>query len=403
MEWATAFHANVVFVWFPDFGSRAWLQVASQVAPMKVLSARLVRALAVGAAGRPQAQLRMREALPLSNPLRLFRPQLQSRRLYASQTDAESEVPKDQTGKDGKDDASASTEGQADEGAPKKAQETEEAAETAAEEAPEKLLQKELADIQELVKQNKHELLLSLADFENNKKRFLKEREDRRRSSMSNFATKMIQVYGKLNDFAVEKHNSGTAQALHEGVALTRDLYKASLDKFGVRPIQVEIGEPFVAARHEKTDTIQSTQLPTNSVAAIVRQGWILDPDTPKPIVLQKAAAFLLYRCVEVVKCMSHQMDPRFLHPECPGPSWCLHICVTQGGKSRTGQTVAEDLEDVRGPELRLVESFSLLPKVGRSVGEGHRAAVQRSGNRVCLYSATWHSVFLINHACSLL
>ena len=24
------------FVWFPDFGSRAWLQVASQVAPMKV-------------------------------------------------------------------------------------------------------------------------------------------------------------------------------------------------------------------------------------------------------------------------------------------------------------------------------------------------------------------------------
>lgn len=242
---------------------------------MKVVSARLVRTLAVGAAGRPQAQLRVREALPLSSSLHLFRPQLQPRRLYASQTDAESEVPKDQTGdgKDGQDDATASTE----------------AAESAAEEAPEKLLQKELTDLQELVRQNKHELLLSLADFENNKKRFLKEREDRRRSSMSNFATKMIQVYGKLNDFAVEKHNSGTAQALHEGVALTRDLYKASLEKFHVRPIQVEIGEPFVAARHEKTDTIQSTQLPTNSVAAIVRPGWILDPDTPKPIVLQKA------------------------------------------------------------------------------------------------------------------
>jgi len=257
---------------------------------MKVVSARLVRTLAVGAAGRPQAQLRVREALPLSSSLHLFRPQLQPRRLYASQTDAESEVPKDQTGdgKDGQDDATASTEGQADEGAPGKTEQTE-AAESAAEEAPEKLLQKKLTDLQELVRQNKHELLLSLADFENNKKRFLKEREDRRRSSMSNFATKMIQVYGKLNDFAVEKHNSGTAQALHEGVALTRDLYKASLEKFGVRPIQVEIGEPFVAARHEKTDTIQSTQLPTNSVAAIVRPGWILDPDTPKPIVLQKA------------------------------------------------------------------------------------------------------------------
>eukprot|EP00913_Durusdinium_trenchii_P026809 g25148.t1 len=34
---------------------------------------------------------------------------------------------------------------------------------------------------------------------------------------------------------------AGTAQALHEGVALTRDLYKASLDKFGVRPLQASL------------------------------------------------------------------------------------------------------------------------------------------------------------------
>ena len=51
---------------------------------------------------------------------------------------------------------------------------------------------------------------------------------------------------------------TGTAQALHEGVALTRDLYKASLEKFGVRPIPVELGEPFVAARHQKVDEIES-------------------------------------------------------------------------------------------------------------------------------------------------
>ena len=44
-------------------------------------------------------------------------------------------------------------------------------------------------------------LLLLLADFENNKKRFLKEREDRRRSSVANFATRMIQVGAKRVDF----------------------------------------------------------------------------------------------------------------------------------------------------------------------------------------------------------
>eukprot|EP00438_Fugacium_kawagutii_P022494 Skav231350 [mRNA] locus=scaffold5039:11052:14260:+ [translate_table: standard] len=246
---------------------------------MKALSVRLARAAV--RAGCPQAQLRVHQALPPSLPSRLPQPQIHSRRLYASQAEGDSEASKEAGKEDAKDAAK--------DGSPKEAEETGEGAEADKEEAPEILLQKELADMQELVSKSKHELLLSLAEFENNKKLFLKQREDRRKSSMSNFATKMIQVYGQLNDFAIEKHNSGTAQALHEGVALTRDLYKASLEKFGVRPIQVEIGEPFVAARHEKSDTIESTQLPVNSVAAIVRPGWILDPDSPKPIVLQKA------------------------------------------------------------------------------------------------------------------
>jgi len=251
---------------------------------MKAVSAQLARRLAVRAAGCPQAQLRNREALPLFPSLRVS--QAPFRRFHASRSEAEGEVPKN---KDEDKEASEPAEA-TDAKGEKEAQETE-GAEAASpdEEAPEKLLQKELTDVQEQVRQRKHELLLSLADFENNKKRFLKEREDRRRSSISNFAIKMVQVYGELNAFAAENHNSGTAEALHEGVALTRDLYKASLDKFGVRPIQVEIGEPFVAARHEKTDTIESTQLPANSVAAIVRPGWILDPDSPKPVVLQKA------------------------------------------------------------------------------------------------------------------
>ncbi|CAE7840838.1 grpE [Symbiodinium microadriaticum] len=162
-----------------------------------------------------------------------------------------------------------------------------EPAEAEAPEAPSAVLEKELAALQENVRARKHELLLSLADFENNKKRFSKEREDRRKSSMANFATEMIKVYGQFDAFAVEKH-TGAVQGLHQGVALTRDLYKASFERFGVRNIQVEIGEPYVAARHENVGTVESTQLPMNAVGEIVRPGWVLEPDSPKPVVLQK-------------------------------------------------------------------------------------------------------------------
>ncbi|CAJ1455886.1 unnamed protein product, partial [Effrenium voratum] len=157
-----------------------------------------------------------------------------------------------------------------------------------AEKGPAAALQKEFDELQEHIKQSKHELLLSLADFENHKKRFVKEREDRRRSAMAHFTTKMIQVYGKFDSFAAEKHDKGTAEALHQGVALTRDLYKASFERFGVQPIKVEIGDPFVVARHIKAGTVERADLPTNSVAEVLQPGWILDPDSPKPVVLQK-------------------------------------------------------------------------------------------------------------------
>ncbi|CAE7330132.1 grpE [Symbiodinium natans] len=188
-----------------------------------------------------------------------------------------SETPKEDKAKD----AEASNESTP-------AQETAEEAEAPETvEAPSVALEKELATLQEKVRARKHELLLSLADFENNKKRFSKEREDRRKSSMANFATEMIKVYSQFDVFAGEKH-TGAVQALHQGVALTRDLYKASFERFGVRNIQVEIGEPFVPARHENVGTVESTKLPMNAVGEIVRPGWILEPDSPKPVVLQK-------------------------------------------------------------------------------------------------------------------
>ncbi|CAK9099592.1 unnamed protein product, partial [Durusdinium trenchii] len=182
---------------------------------MKVASARLARALAARTAGCPQARPCLRKGLPSPLSACFHTPQLQCRRLHASQSEGEAEAKKSE--EINSSEGAASAESQDTE----KTEKTEEAS-SEVEEAPEKLLQKELADLQELVRQNKHELLLSLADFENNKKRFLKEREDRRRSSMASFATKMV-------------------QALHEGVALTRDLYKASLDKFGVRPLQASL------------------------------------------------------------------------------------------------------------------------------------------------------------------
>lgn len=146
------------------------------------------------------------------------------------------------------------------------------------------VLERDLAELQDKVRAKKHELLMSLADFENNKKRFAKEREARRRRALVNFATKMTEVYSEFDAFA-KPSSSGACKGLHEGVALTRDLYKASLEKFGAKALEAEIGEPLMPTRHESVGTVDNSELPENSVAELVRPGWLFEPDT----VLRKA------------------------------------------------------------------------------------------------------------------
>jgi len=163
-----------------------------------------------------------------------------------------------------------------------------EAPEATEEEAPEKKLEKELADLQDQIKAKKHELLLSLADFENNKKRFSKEREDRRKRATLNFSTRMIEVFSEFDAFAAPA-KPGACQGLHEGVAMVRDIYRSNLEKFGAKQLEVEVGSPFVAAHHEKVGSVDSSDLPESSVAELVKPGWIIDPDSSKPVVVRKA------------------------------------------------------------------------------------------------------------------
>ncbi|CAE8618952.1 unnamed protein product, partial [Polarella glacialis] len=66
-----------------------------------------------------------------------------------------------------------------------------------------------------------------------------------------------------------------------------------TMDRFGVSPLLADVGDPFVAARHESVGSADSSDLPENSVAEIVQPGWILDAQSPKPVVLRRATVKL--------------------------------------------------------------------------------------------------------------
>lgn len=213
----------------------------------------------------------------------------------ASATEDSSSSSADASATDnGKGEASEAGSTKAEGGAPPTAPVGEEAqAETEEKESPLELLQKELAEAQEKTKKEKHAFLMALADFENNKKRYQTERQARRRSATVNFATKMVEVYDNFDELAHAEdkveHLSEACKGLNEGVIMTRNLYKTTLDRFDVEEVQVELGEPFNQARHESIGTVKGADVAANSVAELVQPGWVLEPKSTKPMVLRKA------------------------------------------------------------------------------------------------------------------
>mmetsp|Transcript_7393 Transcript_7393/g.15367 ORF Transcript_7393/g.15367 Transcript_7393/m.15367 type:complete len:242 (-) Transcript_7393:195-920(-) len=163
------------------------------------------------------------------------------------------------------------------------------------------LLRQELAELQEKVKSKKHSLLLSLADFENTKKRFAKECENRNRGATVHFSKKMIDTFVEVDALtsrvdAKSDDLSGPCQAFHEGIVLTRDLYRTTLGRFGVQEFSVERGEHLASARHESVGTVEDASLGANTVAELVHPGWVLEPGAS---VLRKAQVKLASKAAE--------------------------------------------------------------------------------------------------------
>jgi molecular chaperone GrpE len=161
---------------------------------------------------------------------------------------------------------------------------------------PVERLQKELDEVTEKRGKKKRELLLALADFENNKKKLTKEREGRRSKASANFATSMVEVYREFEELPslnakIETDGEGNAcAALQEGIALTRQLFASALEKSNIERIPVEIGQPVVKARHEVIGSVSGDgNQPKDSIAEVTDAGWIMDLRSSSPVVLEKA------------------------------------------------------------------------------------------------------------------
>jgi len=159
--------------------------------------------------------------------------------------------------------------------------------------SPIERLNQELEELQDKSRAKKKELLLGLADFQNNNKKSMKERESRRRSATANFARRMVDVYDEFEELPafnreVVKEEGSPVLALQEGVSLTRQLFNSALEKSNIERLSVELGSPVVNARHEIVGSTSGDGA-KDSIAEVIADGWVMDLRSSAPQVLRKA------------------------------------------------------------------------------------------------------------------
>lgn len=163
------------------------------------------------------------------------------------------------------------------------------AAEEAMEEAVEEslndidLLQQELAQATLKADEARDQLLRTVAEMENQKRRQATELEKARKFALEGFVKELVQVWDSL-DLGVKAASEEGADVatLREGSELTLKLLADVMNKFGVEQIDPQ-QQSFDPEFHQAMSMVPHPDLPANTVMEVFQKGYSLNGRLVRP------------------------------------------------------------------------------------------------------------------------
>lgn len=121
----------------------------------------------------------------------------------------------------------------------------------------------------------KDRLLRLQADFDNYKKRQLRERQDWIASANADILRELLPVLDNFERGLQSATATPENQAIVEGFSMIFDQLKALLGKFDVAEVPTD-GQPFDPAVHEAITTMPSADIPEGHIVTAARRGYTL-------------------------------------------------------------------------------------------------------------------------------
>ena len=148
--------------------------------------------------------------------------------------------------------------------------------------AEEKDMAAALEEAKSKIQETEDRLLRIAAEFDNTKKRLERERETALKYAEENVLKDLLPGIDNIERAMEQGRDSKSIESLLEGVELTRNGLLATLEKYGVKPID-SIGQPFDPNLHEAIAMEESDKVAPNLVLREYLKGYLFKERLLRP------------------------------------------------------------------------------------------------------------------------
>jgi len=151
-------------------------------------------------------------------------------------------------------------------------------------------LREELAARTREAEANQDRYLRAMAEFDNARKRAVREREDLIKGANENLIRELLPVLDNLDRALAAAKGDPSAAAVSAGVELIQRELLRTLEKFGVTTFG-SVGAPFDPERHEAIARVPATGRPDMTVVDEIARGYLLGGRVLRPAMVTVAMA----------------------------------------------------------------------------------------------------------------
>jgi len=138
----------------------------------------------------------------------------------------------------------------------------------------------------------KDQLLRTLADFDNFRKRTRRELVDAERRGRDDLLKEFLPVFDNLDRASAHAETATDIKALADGIGLVMRQFADTLSKLGIERVAT-VGQPFDPSVHEAVQQLETSDFEPGSIAAEVQAGYRNTEKLIRPalVVVAKAKA----------------------------------------------------------------------------------------------------------------